>query len=241
MSRLFTFGCSFTNYSWSTWADILAPEFEQFYNWGQNGAGNQYIFNSLIEANQRHQINNSDTVIIVWTNVTREDRYISDRWITLGNVVNTPLFTKEFVAEQVCERGMLIRDLAVIQAADMVLKYLGCRYYFSSVCPMEYPNPYNNARMQHNDVINLYQPVLNKFLPSYIDVLGFEYWHKNVDQRPLSINGKVDYHPTPNEHLLWVDTVLPGWVTKDQTRSIIQQESAHIERRKSGVCKQPRL
>jgi hypothetical protein len=46
MSRLFTFGCSFTNYRWSTWADCLAPEFDYFENWGQSGGGNHYIFNS---------------------------------------------------------------------------------------------------------------------------------------------------------------------------------------------------
>jgi len=43
MSRLFTFGCSYTNYRWSTWADCLAPEFDYFENWGQSGGGNHYI------------------------------------------------------------------------------------------------------------------------------------------------------------------------------------------------------
>ena len=43
MSRLFTFGCSFTNYRWSSWADCLAPEFDYFENWGQAGGGNHYI------------------------------------------------------------------------------------------------------------------------------------------------------------------------------------------------------
>ena len=49
--RIFTFGCSFTNYLWSTWANILGYEFREaeFYNFGKSGAGNQYIFNlSLI-------------------------------------------------------------------------------------------------------------------------------------------------------------------------------------------------
>ena len=37
MSRLFTFGCSFTNYAWPTWADFLGLEFEHFENWGVSG------------------------------------------------------------------------------------------------------------------------------------------------------------------------------------------------------------
>jgi hypothetical protein len=63
MSRLFTFGCSFTNYRWSTWADILAPEFGEFYNWGQRGAGNHFIFNSVMEADQQNNFKDGDTVI----------------------------------------------------------------------------------------------------------------------------------------------------------------------------------
>jgi len=63
MSRLFAFGCSFTNYSWSTWADCLAPEFDYFENWGQSGAGNDFIFNSVMECDQRYNFGANDTVL----------------------------------------------------------------------------------------------------------------------------------------------------------------------------------
>ena len=46
--RAFVFGCSFTQYYWPTWADILGREFNKFENWGQCGGGNQFIFNSGI-------------------------------------------------------------------------------------------------------------------------------------------------------------------------------------------------
>ena len=72
MSRLFAFGCSFTNYRWSTWADCLAPEFDNFENWGQSGAGNEFIFNSVMEADQRQQFGTGDTVIVCWTTSTRD-------------------------------------------------------------------------------------------------------------------------------------------------------------------------
>ena len=45
--RLFVFGCSFTQYRWPTWADIIAkdnPHLEYF-NTANSGAGNLYIFN----------------------------------------------------------------------------------------------------------------------------------------------------------------------------------------------------
>ena len=48
MKRLFTFGCSVTEFIWPTWADILGREFDYYENWGRVGAGNLYIFNSII-------------------------------------------------------------------------------------------------------------------------------------------------------------------------------------------------
>ena len=49
--RLFTFGCSFTSYHWPTWANILAYDYDiPLYNYGLNGAGNQFIFNMLMQA-----------------------------------------------------------------------------------------------------------------------------------------------------------------------------------------------
>lgn len=241
MKRLFTFGCSFTNYAWSTWADILSHGFDSYQNWGQTGAGNQYIFNSIIEANQRNNFGVNDTVIVVWTNVTREDRYIKNRWITLGNVINSKLFSKEFVADAVCERGMLIRDLAVMQAAAHVLDHVGCRWHFSSIANLAWPDPFNNQPMEHQDVFDLYQPVLQKLKPSFIDILGFEYWHRDKNSRPRHLEGNLDYHPTPAQHLKWVDTVFPGWVTDHKIRSTIAEENLNIQRRRSGNCKQKRL
>ena len=92
LKRLFAFGCSFTNYRWSTWADCLAPEFDEFQNWGQSGAGNHYIFNSVMEADQRQSFAAGDTVVVCWTSFTRDDRYVDGLWHTLGNIFNCPIY-----------------------------------------------------------------------------------------------------------------------------------------------------
>lgn len=247
-SRLFTFGCSFTNYRWSTWADCLAPEFSQFKNWGQAGAGNPYIFNSVMEADQQYQFNGTDTVMVCWTNVMREDRYIRDRWVTLGNVMTTPIFTKEFVTDAVCERGNLIRDMAMIKAVRTLLENRpGLTWRFLSLCSLRRLDPYSAVEMQHQDVFNLYCTVTDCILPSFIDVLGEAYWKTNTSERPRhsEIYGvdKIDYHPTPAEHLTYLDTVLPGWVTKSETRVKIAEESRNLNKdpRRSGMTQFYRL
>lgn len=244
MNRLFAFGCSFTNYRWSTWADILGTQYGEYQNWGQAGAGNHYIFNSVMEADQRHQFGNGDTVIICWTNVMREDRYIKNRWVTLGNIMSTPIFTKEFVTDAVCERGNLIRDLAFVKSVhDLLTAKPTVTWRFISMCPMLQLDPWEKQECQDRDVVDVYQNILDAILPSFTKVLGHDYWNTDKHKRFQYAEGGVDYHPTPEEHLKYLDTVLPGWVTNQDTRVKIAQESINLNKdpNRSGMSKLKRL
>ena len=80
MSRLFTFGCSFTSYTWKTWADILGQQAEEFYNFGQIGGGNEQIFFKIIEANKKYNFTKDDTVAVCWTHYHRKDVYQINKW-----------------------------------------------------------------------------------------------------------------------------------------------------------------
>lgn len=231
MSRLFTFGCSFTNYRWSTWADILGAHYDEYQNWGQGGAGNHYIFNSVMEADQRNQFAPGDTVIVSWTNVMREDRY-SVCWQTYGNMYTTQLYNQKFVKSEVSERGNLIRDLAFIKAVKVLLQHKGVHWYFTSMdqttWQMDQWDP--DKKSFFPDVVELYQDVLSGWLPSFREVLFPENWPD-----------RDDGHPTPVEHLKWLDTVLPGSVTKQDVRVKIAQESEHLVKTKTSDCILKRL
>jgi len=219
MHRLFTFGCSFTNYRWSTWADCLAPEFDYFENWGQSGAGNEFIFNSVMEADQRNTFSSEDTVVICWTTPTREDRYVQGRWHTLGNMFTCPIYNKEYLKNHVDERGLLIKTLAYIKAVKTLLESRKTHWRFLS--------------MDSIDSLNIYQDVVDSILPSYKAVLFSRGWP----------NRDGDPHPSPEEHLAYLDAVLPAWVTKQQTRVIMHEESINLNKdpRKSGMTKVTRL
>lgn len=231
MSRLFTFGCSFTNYRWSTWADCLAPEFDYFENWGQSGAGNLYIFNSVMEADQRHHFGVGDTVVVCWTNVMREDRY-TDRWQTLGNITTCPIYDPGYVQDAITERGCLIRDIAMIKATSSFLhNCTGVNSKFLSMCNIMNPQQFNYSPGD-KDILELYSDVLNDIMPSYQTVLYPTGWKQGDDP-----------HPTPAEHLAYLDAVLPGWVTKTDTRVKMHEESMDLNKNpcKSGMTKVTRL
>ena len=219
MNRLITFGCSFTNYRWSTWADCLGPEFDQFENWGQSGAGNEFIFNSVMEADQRQRFTSNDTVVVCWTTATREDRYVNGRWHTLGNMFTCPIYNKDYLATHVDMQGLLIRTLAYVKAVKILLESRPCRWKFLAMADL--------------DSLNIYNDVVDSILPSYQSVLFSNSWP----------NRNGDPHPSPEEHLAYLDTVLPGWVTKESTRVKMREESINLNKdpKRSGMCKLPRL
>ena len=247
MSRLFVFGCSYTNYRWSTWADCLAPEFDSFENWGQSGAGNHYIFNSVMEADQRHHFGADDTVVVCWSTPLRDDRYVLKRWHTLGGMFTTPIYNTDYLKTHVDERGYLIRDIAYIKAVKIFLetkmlsnwKFLSMRNFRLGIRELAESDDIS-------DVVELYQDIFDSILPSYQEVMhslnpdlwSYEGWKKLPDP-----------HPTPEEHLTYLDAVLPGWVTKTETRVKMHKESrilgSHFLYRKdptrSGMARVTRL
>ena len=234
MTRLFAFGCSFTNYRWSTWADCLAPEFDSFENWGQAGGGNHYIFNSVMEADQRHHFGAGDTVIVCWTSLTRDDRYVNGRWHTLGNMFACPIYNTEYLKTHVDERGYLLRDLAFIKAVKILLESRPeVNWQFLSMVEiMARPSQADNVSL-HCDVMRLYSDVLDSVAPGYDKTVFAGNWPKSG----------VDPHPSPAEHLAYLDVVLPGWVTKAETRAKMYEESINLRKdpARSGLSKVTRL
>jgi hypothetical protein len=180
MSRLFTFGCSFTRYCWPTWADILGREYEHFENWGQSGAGNQFIFNSLIECNLKNKLSPDDTIIIMWSNVFRQDRYIDRKWDLAGNLAQIPMNpVLENIRDMHDFRGYYIRDLATISAAYTILNSIGCKFQFHSMIPINIVDEYNiveNSNEDISDILILYNDIIKQIKPSVFETIFKSNW-----------------------------------------------------------------
>lgn len=88
-NRIFSFGCSFTNYHWPTWANIIAKHLKlPLYNYAMQGCGNVAIMHRIIEANLSHAFNDDDLILILWSTWNREDRLIGNFWQAGGPVLN---------------------------------------------------------------------------------------------------------------------------------------------------------
>lgn len=82
MDKLSTFGCSFTQNVWPTWADYAGCYYSQFDNYGHGGSGNRQIFNKIIENLENIK---KGTVIIEWSSFLREDRILPREKLQLFN------------------------------------------------------------------------------------------------------------------------------------------------------------
>jgi len=204
-NRFFAFGCSFTKNTYPTWADIVAQHFSHYENWGRPGAGNHFIFNSLIEAIKRNSINATDTVIIMWTSIGREDRYVQGRgWITPGSIYNQTLYDKQFVEQFADPTGYLLRDLAFVSAAETILNSIGCKHYFLATVPMCLPDDNTNSTFSIDQQIqNLYSKELALILPSVYQVIFNCDWYS----RP----GPVDIAAIQQEYQAVKGPDWPTW------------------------------
>lgn len=227
--RLFAFGCSFTEYAWTTWPQILAREFDiPLYNYGKSGAGNQYIFNMLVQANKYYKFNSNDLVMISWTNVNREDRYIKGRWNTPGTIHVNSWYDEKYIEKYVDPLGYLIRDLASIDSAYYLLKQTECQLHMMSMSNFldSYAQFYVKKFKEPQKVEELkkfYKDSIEKILPSFYQIL----WGGTLDlkvKQEMEMFGKffADRHPHPKEHLAYLENVF-DYDIKEETKSALDK------------------
>lgn len=218
IKRFFAFGCSFTRYGWMTWPCVIAVEFQvPYYNYGAPGGGNQYIFNTIMQADALYKFDENDLIMVSWTNVCREDRYIKDKWICPGNIYTQNVYPTEWVEKFVDPAGMAMRDFATIYAVDNFLKSKKCQYYFLSMIDITTIfNQYNYDllnTLENKDtipsLISLYDNSLSKIRSNFYDVL----WAGKIENKMNKIWKQFNYqfsdcHPSPIEHYTYLNTVL---------------------------------
>jgi hypothetical protein len=181
LKRLYTFGCSFTHYDWPTWADILSREFDYYENWGLVGGGNEFILNSLVECLVKNKLTKNDQVIIMWSNITREDRYVNDRWLLTGNIFTQTEYSEEFVKKYADEKGYLLRDLSFIHAASKMLEQYHIPYIFTSMVPIDNSHDYEISPIKDaTEILDAYQETIKIIRPSIFEtVFNFDWWSRS--------------------------------------------------------------
>jgi len=145
MSRLITFGCSFTSYHWPTYADYIGLHFDSHFNYANTGSGNKRIFNLVT----RHlgSITKDDFVIIQWSGIERDDkilpethdlkntytkeRFNSTEWYSNGSVYElNGLFNENYKKNYFSLVEQYEMLISYSWSLKFALDHIGCRYKF---------------------------------------------------------------------------------------------------------------
>ncbi|MEC7568239.1 MAG: hypothetical protein VYA01_04430 [Bacteroidota bacterium] len=232
--RLFTFGCSFTSYTWKTWADILGQQAEEFYNFGQIGGGNEQIFFKIIEANKKYKFTKNDTVAVCWTYYYRKDIYQINKWKPISRTLKEEWnLGSWFKNQNINPDEQYLKTLSFISACNLMLPSL-CNYLsFSTIDYSEKSNPSKNVPWESN-LQKIFQQESTQFdNKNYEDVFQISSdldceRRISADLRPHDdATGHPDDHPTPLEHAYFVENVL-GIHIDEQTKAKIHEWEKEI-------------
>lgn len=191
MKRLIVSGCSYTQGLIPNWSFILGNEFDITYNFGCAGAGNEYIFHSLIDADSILNFSENDVIIVVWSgyyriDVTKKDGLGKDVWNTRGDISHYPkeeyFIFHNYYPDEFLEK----KSINYILSTYRYLKSKNVTFYFSSLYDL----------MEGNQNITRYiKPIIND------DIFVFKNGiHK---ERQESWGGSLNNlwgHPAPCQH-----------------------------------------
>jgi hypothetical protein len=195
--RVFVFGCSFTNYYWPTWADIIVKEMPdaEYYNFGKCGAGNFFITSRIVEANIKMKFTDTDLILVMWTSLCREDRYIHGNWSCPGNIFTQNIYSEDFVSRFCDPAGYLIKDLSLIQMATTYLENTPSDKLIMNCQPFDIQQDKNDQLV--NRILDAHSELINNILPNMFDLEMNQHWSNGHEYFDSNHGNFKDYHPNP--------------------------------------------
>ena len=210
MKRIFTFGCSMTEYQWPTWADILCYHYNQeegaeAYNYASSGMGNEHIVQALTAADLKHTFTNDDIICVLWSSWIREDRLWQDkRWGKQGSILNCdhdPKLT-QFVDDYFSLENYIMKNITAIHTVNKAYNINFQDHIFQCEEPLMSPEA---DKLLHSFYFDM--PGGAAFTKE--DVANYIKGNSGVDGQEIIRHN--DGHPSPIEHLLYLENnVLPA-------------------------------
>jgi len=212
VKRFFTFGCSFTEYNFDTWANILGDHFcsSEFYNYGKAGSGNVAIASKIIQANILHNFNKDDLIIICWTFILRESRILNNQncWKHTGNIWDSnDTYDKKFLKKYVNNTHYAVESMTQLHIIEQLLKKIECNYFYLFLAhPLV---SFNEAKKEllidmdvHRNVIEIFKSDLLR----YKKVYSYASFYKTFENTKSYVLPN-DLHCSPYGHAIYLQNV----------------------------------
>ena len=228
MGRIFTFGCSFTDYRWPTWADIILYGNEG-YNCAVTGGGFDSILYRLLEVDRKFKLTKEDKIIIVLTTPLRWDIIVNQSWSTHGQITSNPSFAK-YENKLFSIDGLAYKSFNNLLLIQEFLERRNLNYVFGAITDLykhlgNYFEDYN--RVSETDELIKYVKSKVK-----IELIDFKNFISDPDTPWVTTkvykDNKSEYHPRPLTHYRWVTDVLMKHMNIDL--KITQDQLLEVEK-----------
>jgi hypothetical protein len=217
---LYTFGCSFTEYPWPTWADIIGYDYKHFENWGKCGTGNEYSFLSLVEVLNSRSITSNDNIMICWSSLTRIDVRRDGHWDGKGNIFKSdvPRTIINFIYN---DEGFAYKSIQYVLSACMLLSKINVRW------KMFFMSDFFDEKHEGYKSESTLREYFYKQLAQYGDhILRVPMWQSLINDPkkmytamgPRGYGPHEDYHLTPISHVKYIDTYMSEIQLSDKAR-----------------------
>ena len=216
-------GCSYTNYTWKTWADHLGDYFPIYKNLGQSGSGPRYSW-MRIQRYLKYQANYStmeSTVIAVqWSSLLRNYMYILNQegrycWPGGGQVNNNIHYSKDYLdnyfdlVDKALDLEFFIENLIL---ASEKYKFRLVMFYMLEPWIKDFGGEPTggNGHLNVRDKINeFYKTPYPKRLE---DLYNSKYWVKPsielfTAEVPDPNKDPNDHHPSPLQHFHYANKI----------------------------------
>ena len=187
----------------------------EYENWAVGGGGNQQIARRILYRDQQFGWQPDDMVVVQWTSITREDRYLEHGWVNQGSVSMAPYYGAKWVDRYWSWNNDVINTAQARITSELVLKDR-LKYQMA---------------MTWGDGDDLH------LLANDSKITDF--WRSKLtdcDELPAQaqpFNGRTrDGHPDPRWWLNWVETkIYPklGYTIKPETRKQVMEMQQYLE------------
>jgi hypothetical protein len=233
--RLFTFGCSYTKYTYPTWADFLGLEFSNYENWGIPGIGCRAIAERITECHARNSITKDDVVIVQWTTHLRHDFYNAkpilnrtEHWKTYGSVFsvdNQKLYDQKWLDNFFFEPAYIMHCLNAILTTQLLLESIGCKWFMTSIgdwqklsCDLDDTTGSGEKRPIAQSIKDTFpelsfyiKPIWEDRADKWIPPIALEALNHPDLWWWFNEQGKEPWreqHPTPAQYVIWLNKYL---------------------------------
>jgi len=215
MKRLFTFGCSYTIWSWPTWADYIGVNFDTYINYAKTGSDNKNILYQILKADEKHKFTSDDCVIVMFTSFNRCSYFKHYQLFNSGDLVEQQE-QHPFINKYPYEAGIYDSWLSA-KSIKNLLDGKGVNYHLQQALPYDFLWE-NKKVLRTNHTIN-YSELVSDYLSLLDSKVSLDGWVQDnydfIKERVVwqDIN-QHDGHPTMKHHFDFVKEFFPQYITE---------------------------